>query len=208
MSHTGHSLGEKPSVVAWGGVTALRLFPPVGLPRLDAVRLDGTFMLFTVLLAGAMALAIGLIKSLRSPSALPALKAGAATMSEPRRANRLHATLVVTQLSVSMVLLVGATLVGRSLVELLNTDIGITTERVGAALVSFSPGRERFDPRDRTLIDQVVSRLQARPEVASAGASLPPNLPRFRVSFTFPDRTTGRLQDLSVDSVSTTPGYF
>ena len=51
-------------VVAWGGVTALRLFPPVGFPRLDAVRLDGTFMLFTVLLAGAMALAIGLIKAL------------------------------------------------------------------------------------------------------------------------------------------------
>ena len=72
---------------------AYRLNPP-GLPRLDAVQVDVTVLLFSIGLAALAALATGLVPALQSASAADALKFGAACVTTGVRSGRIAACCV------------------------------------------------------------------------------------------------------------------
>jgi len=113
----------------------------------------------------------------------------------------------------SLVLLVGAGLLGRSFLHLVKIDVGVRTDHVVQALVALTPdssGSQTTATHRAALVEQLVERSRAIPGVAAAGAgaSLPPNRPRSRVSFTMVDDTTGRPTHYLLDSVATTPGFF
>jgi len=93
----------------------------------------------------------------------------------------------------------------------LQTDIGVTDGPVTAALVDLSFGRKLSMTEQRLLIDRIVDRVAALPGVVSAGAgaSMPPNLARLRLTTGQGPAAAGGLPpNYAIDAVTATPGYF
>jgi hypothetical protein len=126
---------------------ALRSFEPAGLPRLDALRVDLPVFIFTLAIAAATTVVIGLLPAVRSGQVFDATRIGASVIGAGPERRRLHNLMVVVQLALSVVLLVCAGLLGRSLVRLMTTDIGVRTEGVATAAIDLARGRRLTDAR-------------------------------------------------------------
>ena len=165
---------------AWGCEVARRLMPwemqnVVG----PAVGLDLRVLFFSVLLAVATGLGFGLL-----PAWLLARKAPGAALKQtrgfvPTRLGRLHLPdlLVVAQVSLALVLLVGAGLMIRSLWLLSRVPSGLAPERVLTLRVS-SPSMDEYrrDPLAYVAYhERILTAVQALPGVESAAfaSSLP-----------------------------------
>src|SRR4029079_10678313 len=94
---------------------------------------------FSLAVAALTALAAGLLPAWRSGVARPGFAAPTATSGVHRR--RVRRLLCAAELAISMVLLVGAALLGRSLVRLMHTDLGVHSARVVTASMKLAFGR-------------------------------------------------------------------
>jgi ABC-type antimicrobial peptide transport system permease subunit len=130
LSVLGGTLGFLFSV--W--VTAALLHAvPAGIPRLDEVSVDSRVLLFTLVLSLATGLFFGIFPALQASRAnvTDALKEGGRTGSAGRGHRRLRDALVTAEVGISLVLLVGAGLMAKSLYEVVRADGGIVPEGVG-----------------------------------------------------------------------------
>jgi putative ABC transport system permease protein len=193
-------------LVASGLVEALRSFEPAGLPRLDAVRIDFPVFIFTLSVVAVTTAVVGLLPAVRSGNVADTIKVGAPGISAGPNRRRLQNGLVIVQLAVSVMLLVGAGLFGRSLVKLMTTDIGVRTDRVATAAINLSYGRRLTDAQQTTLVDAIVERVRSLPDVQAAGAgtSLPPNANNIRLTL----KRAGDTVDYQANAIPATPGYF
>ena len=189
-------------------VEALVALHPSGFPRLDlnAVRIDGPVFLFALSVVAATTLVVGLLPALMTNDAGRGIRIDAAGTSAAVDRRRVFNALVVLQLAVSVILLVGATLLGRSLVRLMTTDIGVRTDHVATAAVNLSHQRRLSDAQQITLVDAVLERLRALPhvEAVGAGAALPPHASTIRLTL----KRSGDTVDYEAAAVPATPGYF
>ena len=99
-----------------------------------------------------------------------ALKAGGRSDSGTSSHNRLRSVLVVSEVALSLVLLIGAGLMVRSFVEMLRADLGIKPENVLALQVSLP--KETYEDKSKQLAfyDQLQTRVRSLPGVVKAGA--------------------------------------
>lgn len=116
----------------------LRRINPADLPRLDAVRVDAPVLLFACGAAAVVTVITGLVPALQSDTATALSMSGKGVTTRPGGA-RVRGALMVFELTVSVMLLVGAILLGRSLARLLNTDLGVVTDRVATASMNLLP---------------------------------------------------------------------
>jgi predicted permease len=189
-------------VLAAGAVRILVWLEPVGLPRLDAIRLDGPVLAFAVGTSLIAAIAAGLVPALRASreDAIAVLNATARDVGRgPGR--RLRESLAVAELALSIVLLVGSALLARSFIRLLRTDVGARTDHAESALLDLSIGRSLSAADQRTLANELVARARTIPGVrdAALGAALPPAGEQVR--FTLTDLPTAH-------GVPVTPDFF
>lgn len=84
--------------------------------------------------------------------------------------HRLLSVLMVTEIALSVVLLIGAGLLVRSLDQRLRSDIGIRPENVLAVDVTLPPDHYNEERRRRDFYDKLLSRIESAPGVAEAGA--------------------------------------
>ena len=196
--------------VAAGLVRAAARLAPLDTPRLSAIHVDWSALLFAAAATAITTLIAGTLPALDREPAVDALKAGSGTASAGRSQTRVRSTLIVAELAVSIVLLVGATLFGRSLVRLLHTDLGVSTDHVAAALLDLTYGRTMAPDQQIVTIDRVVARVRALPGVtdAAATASLPPNAGRIRITMTAVGEADRPMTNYLVDAVTVTPGFF
>jgi len=197
-------------LVAAIALRLIRTLEPGLVPRMAFVRVDGPVLAFTLACGAAVALELAIVSSWSLPDAIAALRASAFAVTSDKRARRIGQTLVALEIALSVVLLVGAALVGRSLEKLLAVDLGIDNRQVTAALVDESFGRTLSLTDQRLGIERIISRVNQLPGVASAGAgaSLPPNLARLRFTLDRFDDVPGAPANYMVDGVTATPGYF
>ncbi|WP_058187582.1 ABC transporter permease [Terracidiphilus gabretensis] len=113
----------------WGTHAALRWLPAV-LPRAEEVGLDFRVLAFTMTISLLTSTLFGLAPALRTSQANPqmALKEGGRGSNGPRQ--RTLGTFVVVEMAIALVLLTGAGLMIRSLVELWNVDPGFNPHNV------------------------------------------------------------------------------
>jgi putative ABC transport system permease protein len=99
-----------------------------------------------------------------------ALKAGGRSDSGSGRHNRLKSVLIVTEVALSLVLLIGAGLMVRSFSEMLRADLGIKPENVLALQISLP--RESYEDKSKQLAfyEQLQARVGGLPGVVKAGA--------------------------------------
>ncbi|MEO8259474.1 MAG: ABC transporter permease [Acidobacteriota bacterium] len=192
-------------MVAAGIVQILRRLEAAGLPRLDAVRVDGPILLFACASAALATVATGVLPALKSGDLADALKVGGKGVAASRSGRRVRRLLVTLELAFSVVLLVGAILLGRSLVRLIHTDVGVVRDRVVTASLSLTLDRELSGAEQVGLVDRLLARLRAQPGVASAGigTSLPPDQSRIVLTL-----RAASAVDYQAAAIPTTPDYF
>jgi putative ABC transport system permease protein len=168
LSTIGGILGV--AIAQWG-LRLLIAFAPGNLPRAAEISIDGLALTFTCLLALGTGIAFGLAPSLQSMRANlnATLKEG--VRGSVGRRHTLLGILVVAEVALAFVLLVGAGLLVRSLVQLQRVDPGFRPDH--AALVSLSlPGKKyASDAQKAQFGHQAVAALAGLPGVRYVGAS-------------------------------------
>ncbi len=159
-------------LVAHGAITLMPAVAAAYVPRVDEVALSGPTLVFAVALSGGCALLFGLVPALRSSSDAgvgDALRSGGRSASGGVSDRRAQRFLVVSQLAVAVPLLVGATLLLASFVELQRKDPGFDPEgmlsmRIALPFSTYPDGESR-----RQFWDPVVDRIAHLPGVLSVG---------------------------------------
>jgi putative ABC transport system permease protein len=126
---------------------------------------------FALALSVGTALVFGVAPAVSGSRANPAeqLKGGART-SAGSAATRLRSTLVVSQVALSVVLLIGSGLLMRSFAEIQAVDPGFATENVLAAGVNLPDGKYADVDSRVQFYDGLLEEIRAVPGVRSAGA--------------------------------------
>ncbi len=172
VAAVGAALGVALAVAA---VRVLTRLAAGELPRLDAVRVDPPVLAASAAIAAVVALVAGLAPALHATRADGAAllgRAGATT----RQGRRLRAVLVALQIALSVVLVVGAGLLARTVSRLLSVDTGFQPR--GALTVQLQlVDSTRFDALKRApFVRDLLERVRALPTVRAVGlgAALPP----------------------------------
>ncbi|MFY9609205.1 MAG: ABC transporter permease [Blastocatellia bacterium] len=164
--------------LAFWGVGLLLSLNPASLPRSGEVRVDGTALTFTLLLSMIIAVVLALVPAARFSKVdlQTSLKESARGSSAHAASNRLRSAFVVLQMALTLVLLIGAGLLGKSFLKLLEVDPGFRPQNVVAMELSF-PSAEDADQNRRLALfhEQLLERVGQIPGVEAAGGinSLP-----------------------------------
>jgi putative ABC transport system permease protein len=140
------------------------------IPQLDATRVNGTVLLFALLVTVFCAVLVGVVPALRQSmtSVHDALRAGRGGAAQPRR--RVRSVLVVAEVAMALVILVGAGLLTRSFLALQKVDQGFAP---GPTLTfAITLPRARYDSAAKMVAfhDQLRARLASVPGVDAVSA--------------------------------------
>ena len=160
--------------LAWWGVHLLRVVVAdrIRVQRLDVVAIDGTVLLFTALAAIAAGIIFGLVPAITGAGSKlnESLKEGGRTGSGAR-SKRTRSAFVVVEVALALVLLVGAGLLVRSFVRLLDVDPGFQPQQTVTMRVAI-PGSRYPQPALREqFFDRLLDRIRVLPGVEAAGAT-------------------------------------
>jgi len=155
-----------------GTVQTLVRLCPSDVPRLQETNVDATVLGFTMVVSVLTGLLFGMIPAWRASDVGvgEALKEGAARTSTGRRWRRLHSGLVVSQLGLSLILLIGATLPIRSLIALTSVDLGFQPDHVLGVHIVLPEAKYAEAGRADNFFRTLLERLQGLPGVESVGA--------------------------------------
>ena len=125
-------------------------------------ELNSTVFIFTALLSVLSCALCGLLPAWRTTK--PVRSSGASV-----RTGRIRGALIGLEVALSFVLLAGAGLMMKSLVRLLEVDVGFRTERL--LTMKVNPTREKYSSAEKQagFYGQVLQRLEALPSVLSVG---------------------------------------
>lgn len=140
-----------------------------GMPLRLPAALDWRVLLFTAALAMLAALASSIIPALEVSSLGLGnrLKEESRTSSSSKKVRRLRVALLVSQIAISLMVLVSGALFFRSLSNTRGIDLGFRTDNV--YLFSMDLGSQRYEPaRTRQFYNQLLANTRALPGVSSA----------------------------------------
>ena len=161
-------------LIAYWGVPALVAVLPQSqlnaMPFLKALHLDAGILTFSFALSLLTGLIFGLAPALQSSKLdlNEALKEGG-RQSSAGASHRLRSAMVVTEIALAVVLLIGAGLMMKSLLRLLQTNIGFNTENLLTMTVILPPTKYTDPNQQINFNDQLRERVQSLPGVAGAG---------------------------------------
>jgi len=167
LASLGAALGL--TVAFWTAGALPAFLPPSGFEVTFDTRPDTVVVVFTLALTVATTMLCGLAPTLHAskPDLVMTLKEGTTRLDGRVRKLSLRDVLVIAQVALSMVALVGAGLVVRSLRGAYQANPGFDPDRV--LLASFDPFLSGYDEaRGRELYRQLVERVRAMPGVESA----------------------------------------
>jgi putative ABC transport system permease protein len=161
-------------------VWAVRVLPailPANLPRQQGITVNISVLLFAMGATLAVAFSLGLFAAWRAASGdlQEALTSGSRSYSGGASSQRFRSLLVVGEIAVTLVILVGAGLLGRSFLRLISTSPGFRQEHLITMEFSLPvpPGQDPSDPsvvaRQIHLMDDISARLRAIPGVEAVG---------------------------------------
>jgi len=158
-------------LVAIWGVDALMGLQPGGISGVEEVHLNPWVLVFTAAVALTASILSGLLPALQTPAGglVGALREGGRSLSGSRNQQRVRTLLVAAETALSVVLLVGAGLLIRSLNEVKNLDQGYDVEHRVTFEVGL-PDSYGTPEESSAFIKGYLDRIRAVPGVLSAGA--------------------------------------
>jgi len=149
----------------------LVMVPPDSIPDEAQVVIDRPVLLFTFAVSFVSALLFGLAPALQVSRAplVTALKESGPGIGAGFRRVSASGGLVVVEVAMSLVLVVGATLMIRTVLAIENENLGIRTDRLLTIRVPLSPQRYADASRRVTFFEELLRRVQGLPGVEAAG---------------------------------------
>jgi len=169
LSLTGAALGLG---IAYGITNFLAHQGSIALPMLSSIRVDGAALVWTVAIAVVTAALFGTVPGLKVSrnDVQEALKDSGPGMSEGRKHERMRALLVISEVAMACVLLVGAGLLLRSFLRVLDIDLGFQPSHAAAVQVDYDDGHNANSGERRgTILREMLRQVEAIPGVESAG---------------------------------------
>jgi len=154
-------------------VALARRFGPHAIPHLNVTHLDGRVVLFTIAVSLLSGILFGLapVFSAFRVSLNDSLKQGGAQSSSGKKAVRPQQVLVTIELSMALVLFIGAGLLARSFVRLISIPQGFDSHGVLTARISLPANTYLKAEQQREFYSQLMERLRALPGVTSTAAA-------------------------------------
>ncbi len=200
-------------LIAFWSVEALRAFGPQNIPRLNEIGVDGRVLAFTLFISLLTAIVFGLAPALRASRVdlNETLKEGGRGASD-RGHHLTRKLLVVSEVALSLVLLIGAGLLIRSYQRIVNAHPGFDSRNVHAMRLSL-PAAKYATPESIVAFFRLVGeRLKQLPGIESVSTSY--SLPMSAVAFAWePITIEGYAPPTSQDTIISTvrivsPSYF
>ena len=168
LALVGGALG---TLLAFWGVELLVKLSAGSIPATAHVSIDATVLGFTLLISLLTGVLFGLAPALRTMklNLSESLKEGGRSGSEGAQRNRTRSVLVVLESAVAVVLLIGAGLLVRSLIQLQNTSPGFDAHNLLTMNVQLP--REKYSTPEKAVnfFEQLESRLSSLPGVETVG---------------------------------------
>jgi putative ABC transport system permease protein len=154
------------------GVGILLALSPENIPRLDQVNTDAHVLGFTLLISVVTGALFGLAPALQASrlNLNESLKEGARGSAGGLHRNRVRTLLVVSEVALSLVLLLGAGLMIRSFERLLRVDPGFNPENVLTSRLSLPANKYPDAKQQAAFFQRTLERLESLPGVQSVGA--------------------------------------
>lgn len=146
------------------------LIPPDYVPNEARISINGYVLFFSVAVSMLTGILFGLAPALRSsrPNLVETLKEGGHGATSGTRAHAMRSWLVVAEISLSVVLLAGASLAIRNFTQLLNADLGFQPEKVLRIGVTL-PAKQYNTLEKRNLFDEnLIESITSIPGVRAA----------------------------------------
>lgn len=163
-------------LAVWGTPLLVSVIPDK-VPRIHEINVDWRVLGFALLVSVATGIVFGLAPALQAsrPDLNESLKESARGTTGGLRQNRLRAFLIVSEVSLAVVLMIGATLLTKSFVRLLQVNPGFDpshTLAMEVALPTLPPSKYAKDEEQAAYFKEVLARLDHVPGVTAAGAVL------------------------------------
>ena len=156
------------------GIAGLVDLAPENLPRLDSVSISVPVLLFALLLTTAVAAGLGAFTAVRATSGdlRGGLEEGGRGQAGSQSSQRVGQAIVAGQIAITLVLVIGAGLLGRSLFKVLELNPGFRVDNIITMDVSL-PWAE--DPKTKAaqgvFFSNLLDRLKQLPGVRNVGAT-------------------------------------
>ncbi len=200
-------------VIAYVGLILLKTFIPENISQAREISIDFKVLAFTLLVSVLTGIIFGLAPAMQAArfNQMETLKEGGRDAATGGGGKRLRSLLVMSEVAISLVLLIGAGLLINSFLRLRNVDPGFRADNLlTMKIVLPEPKYAEFERRSAFYTD-VVQRVQSLAGVRSAAVTT--NLPLYRqgnsISISIegrPDPPPG--QELIVVTRIISPGYF
>jgi len=157
-------------LLAYWGITVVNALLPSTIPRVGVIGVDGQVLGFTFAATVLAGLLFGTLPALRaSQTALSeSLKEGSRTLGGGLGSQRTRATLIVSQVALTVVLLTGAGLLFKSFVRLQRTPLGFRPERLLTARIAL-PRSTYSTPQQRlSFADRRLEEVRKQPSLGEA----------------------------------------
>ena len=158
---------------AFFGVQGLIALAPDNLTRLDSVAINLPILGFAVLLSTAVAVGLGVFTAIRATSGdvRESLAEGGRAQAGSQSSRRVGQGIVAAQFAITLVLVVGAGLLGRSLKKVLEVDPGFRTDKVVTMDVSLPwVADTKAKANQAAFFSNLIDRLKQIPGVRKVGA--------------------------------------
>ncbi len=162
-------------LMAWWSVDLLRVFGPQDVPRLGEIAINAPVWTFTFVAAVLSTLLFAMIPALQGtrPNVSQSLQEGGSRGAVGPESHRLRGLFVISQVALSLLLLIGAGLLIKSFANLRGTKLGFDPSH--AVTLHLSMPRVKYpDPNQhRAFFEQILPKLAAIPGVKAAGGAMP-----------------------------------
>ena len=197
--------------LATWGTGVLASMAGAALPRAQEIHTDARVLLFTLLISLASGVLFGLLPALQvsRPNLNAVLRSEGRGATAGKRRNRLRQLLVVSQVALSLLLLIGAGLLIRNFVQLRSLRMGFDASRLLTMNVALPPAR--YDRAHQAqFYSELARRVAALPGVRSAAATSALPLSTTRQSPALPEGypvvPLGQRPLFNIQTI--TPGYL
>ena len=197
-------------LLAYRGVDLLIGMSATALPRLDEIAVDGSVLLFTVVMTLGTGFLFGLAPALRSARC----DINEALCGQGRVATlgnqRLRNALVVGQVALSFALLVGAGLMIRSFSAMTQVEPGFAAEEIVTASVDLPDVRYEGSEQAKAFFDDLFARLETMSSIDGVGGIDIAPLTGGNDTFAYPEGSPPEpgSQGFNAEVRSVTPSYF
>ena len=166
-------------LLAWAGLRGIiAVVPPNTIPDEAHITLNAPVLLFTLVVSVVVSLLFGLAPALQlaGRDLLTPLKEAGRGVSGGVRQRLMRGALVVAEVALSVVLLVGASLMIRTLLSIQGANLTFHPDRILTLRIPFSEQRYPDANRRNAFLRDVLGRMQTAPGVLAVGinAGMPP----------------------------------